>query len=88
MAVFRLFCAGLIPIFILWDVMNLTGPWAFSTFGFITLVMIPIPFILFFLGPTLRARSKFSRPSASEEKAMAMMMEGRGKHMSTESPQA
>ena len=41
--------------------MNLTGAWALGTFGFISLAMIPIPFLLFFFGARLRARSPYSK---------------------------
>ncbi|GLB43233.1 putative major facilitator superfamily protein [Lyophyllum shimeji] len=35
--------------------------WANTLFAFIALIMIPIPFVLFFYGPTVRRHSKFSR---------------------------
>lgn len=35
--------------------------WANTIFGCIAVTMIPIPFILFFYGPNIRMRSKFSR---------------------------
>ncbi|KAF9005034.1 MFS polyamine transporter [Cyathus striatus] len=34
--------------------------WANTLFGFLAAIMIPIPFVLFFYGPTIRGRSKFS----------------------------
>ncbi|KAF8074570.1 MFS polyamine transporter [Lyophyllum atratum] len=40
---------------------NLGYNWANSLFGFIAVIMIPIPFALFFYGPTIRRHSKFSR---------------------------
>lgn len=40
--------------------MGLTGAWAYSTFGIISGVMIPLPFLLFKFGPRLRARSKYN----------------------------
>ena len=63
MASLRLVLAGLIPMVIIFDVTNLGGDWAFGTFGFITILMLPIPFILFRWGPALRARSRFSEPA-------------------------
>ena len=41
-------------------VTNLTGSWAFATFGFIALAMGTFPFILYFFGAHLRAHSRFS----------------------------
>lgn len=35
--------------------------WANSIFGFIAFVMMPIPYALYFYGPAIRSRSKFSR---------------------------
>ncbi|KAF8993772.1 MFS general substrate transporter [Cyathus striatus] len=35
--------------------------WANTLFGFLAALMIPIPFVLFFHGPTIRGKSKFSR---------------------------
>ncbi|KAJ7722401.1 MFS general substrate transporter [Mycena metata] len=34
--------------------------WASSLFGFIAVAMIPIPYVLLLLGPTLRAKSRFA----------------------------
>lgn len=34
--------------------------WASALLGFLALVMAPIPMILFWYGPKLRARSKYS----------------------------
>ncbi|CAL1715271.1 unnamed protein product [Somion occarium] len=39
---------------------NLTYKWANTLFACIGLIMIPIPVILFFKGPAIRARSKFA----------------------------
>ena len=44
---------------------NLTGGWAFSTFGFISAALAPIPWILYLFGASLRARSPYN-PSMSE----------------------
>lgn len=38
---------------------NVTGGWAYSVFGFISVPMIPVPFFLFKWGPQLRRRSKY-----------------------------
>ena len=48
------------PIGILPMLMNLTGAWALGTFGFISLAMIPIPYLFFFYGARLRAKSPYS----------------------------
>ncbi|THU84213.1 MFS polyamine transporter [Dendrothele bispora CBS 962.96] len=39
---------------------RLSYKWANTLFGCIAVVMMPIPFILFFYGPSIRRRSKFS----------------------------
>src|SRR5271163_2210031 len=39
---------------------GLTPAWALSTFGFIAVAMIPIPFVVFVFGARLRARSKYA----------------------------
>lgn len=36
---------------------NLTGGWAYSVFGFISIPLLAVPFFLFKFGPGLRARS-------------------------------
>jgi hypothetical protein len=50
--------------------MGLTGAWALSLFGFISVAMLPIPFILFKWGPSLRARSKHSNTMMKPEATM------------------
>ncbi|KAF4976577.1 hypothetical protein FZEAL_6777 [Fusarium zealandicum] len=70
-ASFRLICAGIVPIFILDMLKDLGGDWTFATFGIISAVMISFPFILYFLGPSWRARSKYSQGSVSDS-TMAM----------------
>ncbi|KAI1791905.1 MFS general substrate transporter [Ganoderma leucocontextum] len=39
---------------------RLTYHWGTSLFGFIAVLMIPIPFVLFWKGPAIRAHSKFA----------------------------
>ena len=39
---------------------NLTGGWAYSTFGFISGALIPVPWILYKFGARLRAASKYN----------------------------
>lgn len=40
---------------------NLGGNWALSIFGFISIPLLVIPFVLYKWGPTLRARSPYSQ---------------------------
>lgn len=40
---------------------NITGAWALSIFGFISIPLIAIPFVLYKWGPALRARSPYSQ---------------------------
>ena len=70
MACVRIACAGWLPLVIIQMITNLTGGWAFSTFGFIAAALMAIPLILFKFGPTLRARSRHSAPMMSNGKAM------------------
>lgn len=46
---------------------NLGIPWASSVLGFIAAAMIPIPFLFYFFGARIRARSKYT-PGQSKEK--------------------
>ena len=39
---------------------NLTGGWTYSTFGFISATLAPIPYVLFLFGARLRASSKYN----------------------------
>ena len=39
---------------------DLTGSWTYSTFGFISAALIPIPWILYQFGARLRAASKYN----------------------------
>ncbi|OCH96367.1 MFS general substrate transporter [Obba rivulosa] len=48
------------PLFCQQMFARLTYHWGNSIFGFIAVAMIPIPFVLFFKGPAIRARSKFA----------------------------
>ena len=41
---------------------NLTGGWTYSTFGFISAALIPIPWIIYKFGARLRAASKYNPP--------------------------
>jgi MFS transporter, DHA1 family, multidrug resistance protein len=57
----RILFAGMLPLVILQDLMGTTPKWAFSIFGFISIVMWPIPFLLFRFEPTWWSKSKYSR---------------------------
>ncbi|TCD59920.1 hypothetical protein EIP91_011190 [Steccherinum ochraceum] len=52
--------ASTFPLFTQQMYAALTYKWANTIFAFIAAVMIPIPFVLFFYGPRIRARSKFA----------------------------
>lgn len=58
-ACMRLACAGVVSLFIIQMILGLTGAWTYSTFGFISAAMAPLPWLLFQLGPKLRARSSY-----------------------------
>jgi hypothetical protein len=48
---------------------NITPRWAICIFGCIALLLGTIPFIAFYYGPRIRARSKYSKELMTEEKA-------------------
>ena len=56
----RLIAAGFLPLLILQDITALTPKWGLGVFGFISLAMWPIPFLLFFFGAGWRSKSKHS----------------------------
>lgn len=56
--------------------MGLTGGWAYSTFGFISAAMIPLPFFLFKFGPRLRASSKYNKTGRPGHKTNEFRDEG------------
>ncbi|KAK5732056.1 hypothetical protein LTR17_010892 [Elasticomyces elasticus] len=59
----RILFAGFLPVVILYDITALTPKWAFGTFGFVSIAMWPIPFLLFRYGATWRAKSRYSKVS-------------------------
>lgn len=65
-ACFRILMAGFLPLVIIKMIMNLTGAWTYSLFGFLAVVAIPMPFILYFLGPKWRASSRHSKATMAE----------------------
>ncbi|KAH6959533.1 major facilitator superfamily domain-containing protein [Fusarium avenaceum] len=58
-ACFRLICAGVVPIFILDILDNLSGAWTFSLFGIISGITATFPFTLYWFGPHWRSSSKY-----------------------------
>ncbi|KAF2462132.1 major facilitator superfamily domain-containing protein [Lineolata rhizophorae] len=77
-ACLRLALAGFLPLVILTMFTDLTGKWALSIFGFISIPLIAIPFILFKFGARMRMRSKYSAgrmvvPVPSQEQHEPMM---------------
>ncbi|KAK5687919.1 hypothetical protein LTR17_026652 [Elasticomyces elasticus] len=61
----RILFAGFLPKVILYDITALTPRWAFGIFGFISIAMWPIPFLLFRYGATWRANSRYSKLSVA-----------------------
>ncbi|KAJ7036508.1 MFS polyamine transporter [Mycena alexandri] len=60
--------ATVFPLFTAQMFSALGYKWANTMFALIASVMAPIPFVLFFYGPTIRARSKFSRAVVQQHK--------------------
>ncbi|TQS32492.1 hypothetical protein Golomagni_07189, partial [Golovinomyces magnicellulatus] len=50
---------GIFPLFIIQMFKAMGVDWAVSLFGFVTIALVPIPWVLFKYGPTIRARSKY-----------------------------
>lgn len=48
---------------------NVGVPWGTSIFGFFSVALIPVPFLLYHFGESLRARSKWSRESVPSHKS-------------------
>ena len=57
----RLLFAGALPLAILPFFVGVTPKWALYIFGFISIPMWAIPFVLFRYGAVLRAKSRYSR---------------------------
>ena len=68
----RLLFAGALPLVILQFFTAVTPRWALYIFGFISLLMLSIPFVLFHWGPTFRAKSRYSRMEVVEPMEMGM----------------
>ncbi|KAI5969663.1 TPO4 [Candida margitis] len=69
----RYILASVFPLFTVQCFENLGIGWAASLFGFIALIMVPVPFVFSYFGPRFRARSKFGYAAyfkkLAEEKA-------------------
>ena len=59
----RLLFAGWLPLVILQFFTAVTPKWALYIFGFISIPIWAIPFVLFRYGPILREKSRYSRVS-------------------------
>lgn len=71
-AVSRILLAGIIPLVILQDVTSITGAWALSIFAFIGVVAAFIPYVIYFLGPRMRMRSRYMDFDVVGDKGMKM----------------
>jgi MFS transporter, DHA1 family, multidrug resistance protein len=57
----RVVSAGWVSLVILISITNIGGNWTYSIFGFIFIAFLPWPFVLYFFGPKIRAKSRLSR---------------------------
>ena len=57
--------AGAFPLVISPLYHNVGVPWGTSIFGFFSAAMIPVPFLFYKYGPSLRAKSKWSRDTVN-----------------------
>jgi len=55
------------PLFTTQMYARMTYRWANTLFGVVAVLMIPIPYVLFFYGPQIRAKSKIARHINSGE---------------------
>lgn len=55
--------SGAFPLFSTQMAHGMGLPWACSLLGFVSIAMIPIPFLFYFFGRRIRAHGKWSRPS-------------------------
>ena len=63
---FRYLLGAVFPLFTIQMYEKLGIHWAGSVFGFLSLALLPIPFILFKFGPRLRQNSRFIPSEATE----------------------
>ncbi|GBE86348.1 MFS general substrate transporter [Sparassis latifolia] len=65
-SLFRNLMGMAFPLFTQQMFARLTYHWANTLFALIAVVLIPIPYVLFFKGPAIRARSKFAKQVMQE----------------------
>ncbi|KAH6916260.1 drug transporter [Coprinopsis sp. MPI-PUGE-AT-0042] len=65
-SLFRILLGAIFPLFTSRMFKALTYRWANMMFAGFALLLMPIPFVLFFYGPALRQRSEFSRQLTAE----------------------
>ncbi|KAH8599487.1 putative bicyclomycin resistance protein [Bisporella sp. PMI_857] len=67
----RYILGGTFPLFTIQMYENLGIGWATSVLGFLSLVLLPIPWVLFKWGPQIRARSRFETNIKNENEVEA-----------------
>lgn len=65
----RVASAGWVCLVILISITNIGGGWTYSIFGFIFVALLPWPFVLYFFGEKLRAKSRLNRMVAAQASA-------------------
>ncbi|OAX41036.1 MFS general substrate transporter [Rhizopogon vinicolor AM-OR11-026] len=69
----RNFAAGAFPLFTTQMFARLTYKWGLTLFACVGVALVPIPWVLFFYGSKIRARSKVSRRILDDEELRAKM---------------
>ncbi|KAF2771976.1 hypothetical protein EJ03DRAFT_372531 [Teratosphaeria nubilosa] len=67
---FRYLLGAAFPLFIVQMYERLAVGWATSLLGFVSLSLMPIPWVFFWCGPRLRARSRYQKSCAGFRKYM------------------
>lgn len=67
-ACFRIALAGIIPLIVLQSFMQAMPRWALMAFGFVVLVLIPVPYLMFFFGQRMREKSRYNVGMMMEQK--------------------
>lgn len=61
-ACLRIAMAGIIPLIVIQSFMTPAGPkWTLGAFGFVILILMPFPYVMFFFGRRLREKSPYNR---------------------------
>lgn len=60
--------AGAFPLFAIQMFRNLGTQWAGTLLGCLAILLAPAPFVFFWLGPTIRERSKFAKSEDDEDR--------------------